>query len=68
LPFNHILIKGELLSNVHALALKAEIPHAELLTLHGTHAELLTLHGTGHELHPDDWSVIIEAIQQHTAS
>nr|WP_272034351.1 hypothetical protein [Kamptonema animale] len=29
---------------------------------------LLTLSGTGHELHPDDWSVIMEAIQQHTAS
>lgn len=42
----------------HALALKAEIPNAELLTLAGT----------GHELHPDDWSVIIEAIHQHTAS
>lgn len=41
----------------HSLALKAEIPNSELLTLHGT----------GHELHPDDWSVIIEAIQQHTA-
>ncbi|MBF2028279.1 MAG: alpha/beta hydrolase [Oscillatoriales cyanobacterium C42_A2020_001] len=47
-----------ILPYAHALALKAEIPHAELLTLHGT----------GHELHPDDWSVIIEAIQQHTAS
>jgi pimeloyl-ACP methyl ester carboxylesterase len=42
---------------VHALALKAEIPHAELLTLPGT----------GHELQPDDWSVIIEAIQKNTA-
>lgn len=42
----------------HALALQAEIPHAELLTLSGT----------GHELHPDDWSVIIEAIQRHTAA
>jgi pimeloyl-ACP methyl ester carboxylesterase len=42
----------------HALALKVEIPHAELLTLQGT----------GHELHPDDWSLIIEAIQQHTVS
>jgi pimeloyl-ACP methyl ester carboxylesterase len=41
----------------HALALKTEIPHAKLLTLSGT----------GHELHPDDWSVMIEAIQQHTA-
>lgn len=42
----------------HALALKAEI----------SHAQLLTLSGTGHELHPDDWSVIIAAIQQHTES
>ena len=41
----------------HAKALKAEIPNAELLTLPGT----------GHELHPDDWLVMIEAIQQHTA-
>ncbi len=41
----------------HAKALKAEIPNAELLTLPGT----------GHELHPDDWFVMIEAIQQHTA-
>jgi pimeloyl-ACP methyl ester carboxylesterase len=43
---------------VHGLALKAEIPNAVLLTLEGT----------GHELHRDDWSVIIEAIQQHTTS
>ncbi|HEY9652376.1 MAG TPA: alpha/beta fold hydrolase [Coleofasciculaceae cyanobacterium] len=41
----------------HAKALKAEIPNAQLLTLPGT----------GHELHPDDWFVMIEAIQQHTA-
>jgi pimeloyl-ACP methyl ester carboxylesterase len=41
----------------HALALQAEIPNAVLLTLPGT----------GHELHRDDWSVIVEAIQQHTA-
>jgi pimeloyl-ACP methyl ester carboxylesterase len=42
----------------HGLALKAEIPNAVLLTLSGT----------GHELHRDDWSVIIEAIKRHTAS
>jgi pimeloyl-ACP methyl ester carboxylesterase len=41
---------------VHGLALQAEIPNTVLLTLPGT----------GHELHRDDWSVIIEAIQQHT--
>ncbi|NJR51505.1 MAG: alpha/beta hydrolase [Leptolyngbyaceae cyanobacterium CSU_1_3] len=42
---------------VHSLALKAELPNAKLLTLAGT----------GHELHPDDWFIMIEAIQQHTA-
>ncbi|MBE9079086.1 alpha/beta hydrolase [Romeria aff. gracilis LEGE 07310] len=41
----------------HSLALKAEIPKAKLLILPRT----------GHELHPDDWSVMIEAIQQNTA-
>lgn len=41
----------------HALALKAEIPNAELLTLPGT----------GHELHRNDWFIMIEAIQRHTA-
>lgn len=42
----------------HGLALKAEVPEAKLLTLSGT----------GHELHPDDWAVMIEAIEQHTGS
>ncbi|MBE9109073.1 alpha/beta hydrolase [Nodosilinea sp. LEGE 07298] len=42
----------------HALALKAEIPNTRLVTLPGT----------GHELHPNDWPVIVEAIQQHTES
>ncbi|MCU0570615.1 MAG: alpha/beta fold hydrolase [Oculatellaceae cyanobacterium Prado106] len=41
----------------HGLALQAEIPNAVLLTLPRT----------GHELHRNDWSAIIEAIQQHTA-
>jgi pimeloyl-ACP methyl ester carboxylesterase len=41
---------------VHGLALQAAIPNTVLLTLPRT----------GHELHRDDWSVIIEAIQQHT--
>ncbi|GKU79008.1 alpha/beta fold hydrolase [Paenibacillus sp. L3-i20] len=30
-------------------------------------AALLTLEGTGHELHYDDWDVIVEAISQHTS-
>lgn len=36
----------------HGLALKAAIRNTELLTLHGT----------GHELHPDDWPVILQAV------
>lgn len=42
----------------HALALKAAIRGSKLLTLNGT----------GHELHRNDWPVIIEAIERHTAS
>jgi pimeloyl-ACP methyl ester carboxylesterase len=78
--FNHALLKGGekwlnrlaeitvptlvihgtedlVLPYAHGLALQAEIPNAELLTLPGT----------GHELHPNDWFIMIEAIQQHTA-
>ena len=42
----------------HSLALQAEIPDAVLLPLLRT----------GHELHRNDWSVILEAIEKHTAS
>ncbi|MBD2778084.1 alpha/beta fold hydrolase [Iningainema tapete] len=42
----------------HSLALQAEIPDAVLLPLPRT----------GHELHRNDWSVILEAIEKHTAS
>lgn len=42
----------------HSLALQAEIQEAILLSLPGT----------GHELHRGDWSVILEAIEKHTAS
>jgi pimeloyl-ACP methyl ester carboxylesterase len=42
----------------HSLALQAEIQDAVLLPLPGT----------GHELHRDDWSVILEAIERHTVS
>jgi pimeloyl-ACP methyl ester carboxylesterase len=40
----------------HGLALQADLPNAVLLSLPGT----------GHELHQDDWSAIVEAMQQHT--
>jgi pimeloyl-ACP methyl ester carboxylesterase len=42
----------------HGLALEKALPQAKLLTLTGT----------GHELHRDDWDVIIGAILTHTAS
>jgi len=50
--------EDQVLPYAHALALKAAIPNAGLLTLPGT----------GHELHQDDWAVIIETIKQHTTS
>ncbi|MEK3746858.1 alpha/beta hydrolase [Paenibacillus sp. FSL E2-8871] len=40
----------------HGLALADEIPNASILTLEGT----------GHEVHPDDWETIINAISNHT--
>lgn len=40
----------------HALALKAAIRESSLLTLQGT----------GHELHRQDWPVILEALERHT--
>ncbi|HBS46859.1 MAG TPA: alpha/beta hydrolase [Paenibacillus sp.] len=41
----------------HGSALADEIPNASLLTLEGT----------GHEVHPDDWETIINAISSHTS-
>lgn len=40
--------------------------HAEALVRDLPAAELLTLPGTGHELHPDDWPAILEALARHT--
>jgi pimeloyl-ACP methyl ester carboxylesterase len=31
-------------------------------------AEFLTLEGTGHELHPDDWPNVLDAIERHTTA
>lgn len=42
----------------HGMALQKELPQATLLTLTGA----------GHELHRDDWDVIISAILSHTSS
>ncbi|CAH1056067.1 hypothetical protein PAECIP111894_02220 [Paenibacillus pseudetheri] len=40
----------------HGLALANDIPNTSLLTLEGT----------GHEVHPDDWEIIINVISSHT--
>jgi pimeloyl-ACP methyl ester carboxylesterase len=42
----------------HGMALQKELPQSALLTLTGA----------GHELHRDDWDVIISAILSHTSS
>lgn len=45
------------------------LPYAHALALHAAlpGSRLLKLEGTGHELHPADWPVILDAIEQHTA-
>jgi len=45
------------------------LPYAHALALHTAlpGSQLLTLEGTGHELHPADWPVILDAIERHTA-
>jgi pimeloyl-ACP methyl ester carboxylesterase len=40
--------------------------NALALLRHLPTADLLTLHGSGHELHPEDWEVMIEAVVRHT--
>jgi pimeloyl-ACP methyl ester carboxylesterase len=47
-----------ILPYAHGVALQKALPQATLLTLTGT----------GHELHRDDWDVIIGAILSHTSS
>ncbi|WP_372632773.1 alpha/beta fold hydrolase [Cohnella sp.] len=41
--------------------------HGENLTNEILDSVLLTLEGTGHELHCDDWDIVIEAIAKHTS-
>jgi pimeloyl-ACP methyl ester carboxylesterase len=45
------------------------VPYAHALALHAglRDSQLLTLRGTGHELHPMDWPLILDAIVEHTA-
>jgi pimeloyl-ACP methyl ester carboxylesterase len=49
--------KDPVLPYAHALALKATLPAATLLTLEGT----------GHELHRADWPALLDALEPHGA-
>ena len=46
------------------------LPYTHGLALHAAlrGSRLLTLPGTGHELHPLDWPVIIDAVIEYTAN
>ncbi len=76
--FNHALLKGgeELMGKSHEIQTPALIihgtednvlpyPHAEALHQMLPNNTLLTLEGRGHELHPLDWDLIIDAISTH---
>ncbi len=51
--------EDRVVSYAHAVKLRSKV---------GGPATLLTLNGTGHELHRADWPVILDAIEQHTAT
>lgn len=46
------------------------VPYSHGLALHNAlrGSRLITLRGTGHEIHPADWPVMLEAIVEHTAA
>jgi pimeloyl-ACP methyl ester carboxylesterase len=77
--FNHALLQGgdRWLNRLHDISVPTLIvhgtedivlPYAHALALQSeiSNSTLLTLEGTGHELHPEDWSTILTAIQSHT--
>lgn len=77
--FNHALLEGgdQWFNRLHEIAVPTLIihgtedrvlPYAHSLALQAEiqDAVLLSLPGTGHELHQDDWSVILEAIEKQT--
>jgi pimeloyl-ACP methyl ester carboxylesterase len=77
--FNHALLQGgdQWFNRLHEIAVPTLVihgtedcvlPYAHSLALQAAikDAVLLTLPGTGHELHREDWSVILEAIEKHT--
>ncbi|MCC5629489.1 alpha/beta fold hydrolase [Nostoc sphaeroides CHAB 2801] len=79
--FNHALLQGgeKWFNRLHEIAVPTLVihgtedrvlPYAHSLALQAEiqDAVLLPLPGTGHELHHDDWSVILEAIEKQTVS
>jgi pimeloyl-ACP methyl ester carboxylesterase len=79
-PFNHAGLRDATgwtgrLDEIHAPTLIIHgtedivLPYAHGLALNAAlrNSRLLTLEGSGHELHPLDWPVIIDAIVEHTA-
>jgi pimeloyl-ACP methyl ester carboxylesterase len=79
-PFNHAGLRDATgwtgrLDEIHAPALIVHgtedpvLPYAHGLALNAAlrNSRLVTLQGAGHELHPLDWPVIIDAIVEHTA-
>ncbi|WP_429309109.1 alpha/beta fold hydrolase [Paenibacillus mucilaginosus] len=78
--YNHALLRGDdayegRLGEIRVPALiihgtndtALPYPHAEALAGGLPNASLLPLEGAGHEVHPDDWETIIQAIEDHTA-
>lgn len=78
--FNHALLKGGesyygKASSIRVPALVMHgtedpvlpFPHAKAIERAIPQARLITLEGRGHEIHPDDWDLIIEEIVRHTA-
>lgn len=79
--FNHALLQGgdQWFNRLHKITVPTLVihgtedpilPYAHSLALQAQiqDAVLLPLPGTGHELHRDDWSVILEAIEKQTVS
>ena len=79
-PFNHAGLKEPTgwigrLDEIQAPALIIHgtddlvVPYAHGVSLHDMlrDSRLLTLRGSGHELHPLDWPLILDAIVEHTA-
>ncbi|SDD17598.1 Pimeloyl-ACP methyl ester carboxylesterase [Paenibacillus sp. UNCCL117] len=78
---NHALLSGgeSYLSRTSEINVPALIIHGTEDPIipyeHGKHladeipnSALLTLEGAGHELHEDDWDVVIEAVSKHTSA